>query len=61
VISIAGFGVGPPLTGWLTDSVFSGAYSVSYAMFSIIITCGIIAVISFLQAIRFYETDAVSA
>jgi MFS family permease len=59
VISIAGFGVGPPLTGWLTDAVFTGAYAVSYAIFSIVIVCGIISVISFLQAIRYYDTDAV--
>ncbi len=59
VISIAGFGVGPPLTGWLTDAVFEGPYAVSYAIFSVVIACGIISVISFIQAIRYYETDAV--
>jgi len=58
VISIAGFGVGPPLTGWLTDTVFSGKYSVSYAIFTVIIVCGFISVISFLQAIRNYASDA---
>ena len=61
VISIAGFGIGPPLTGWLTDSVFEGRYGVSYAIFSVIIVCGIISVFSFLQAIKNYDTDAVKA
>ena len=59
VISIAGFGIGPPLTGWLTDTIFEGRYSVSYAIFSVIIVCGIISVFSFLQAIRNYHADAV--
>jgi MFS family permease len=61
VISIAGFGVGPPLTGWLTDTIFEGRYAVSYAIFSVIIVCGIISVFSFIQAIRNYDADAVQA
>lgn len=61
VISIAGFGIGPPLTGWLTDSVFDGRYAVSYAIFSIILVCGIISLFSFIQAIRNYDADAVDA
>lgn len=60
VISIAGFGVGPPLTGWLTDSVFSGKYSVSYAIITVITVNGIIAVFSFLQAMKYYHRDAVA-
>lgn len=61
VISIAGFGIGPPLTGWLTDTIFEGRYAVSYAIFSVIIVCGIISVFSFIQAIRNYDADAVPA
>ncbi len=59
VISIAGFGLGPPLAGWLTDSVFSGGYAVSYAIFTIILFCAAIAVISFIRAMKFYEMDAI--
>lgn len=59
VISIAGFGFGPPLAGWLTDSVFSGSYAVSYAIVSIIIVCATIAVFSFIRAMKFYDQDAV--
>ncbi|TVQ05545.1 MAG: MFS transporter [Balneolaceae bacterium] len=59
VISIAGFGIGPPLTGWLMDSVFTGQYSVSYAIFSIITANGVIAVFAFTRAIKFYHQDAV--
>ncbi len=59
VISIAGFGIGPPLTGWLTDSVFSGTYSVSFAMITVILMCSLIAVFTFIQAIKTYHTDAV--
>lgn len=59
VISIAGFGIGPPLTGWLTDSVFTGNYSVSYAIITIMIINGIIAVISFTQAMKHYHQDVI--
>ncbi len=59
VVSIAGFGIGPPLTGWLTDTVFDGRYGVSYSIFSVVIVCGFISVFSFLQAIRNYTVDAV--
>ncbi|MCC5940178.1 MAG: MFS transporter [Balneolaceae bacterium] len=59
VISIAGFGLGPPLAGWLTDSVFTGTYAVSYAIFSIILVCATVAVFAFLRAMKFYEKDAV--
>ena len=59
VISIAGFGLGPPLTGWLTDSVFSGLYSVSFAIITVILTCSFIAIFSFIMAMRHYHTDVV--
>jgi MFS family permease len=59
VISIAGFGVGPPLTGWLMDAVYTGQYSVSYAIFTIITVNGLIAFFAFTQAIKHYHHDAV--
>lgn len=59
VISIAGFGLGPPVAGWLTDSVFNGLYAASYSMMSIIVVCGIIGAFSFLMAMKHYHRDAV--
>jgi MFS family permease len=59
VISIAGFGAGPPITGWLMDSVYSGDFAVSYAILTIVLVCGTGATASFLMAIRSYHTDAV--
>lgn len=58
VISIAGFGLGPPVAGFLMDSVFEGPYAASQAVFSIIIVCATIAVISFTAAMRSYDRDA---
>lgn len=58
VISIAGFGLGPPIAGYLMDHVFEGPYAASYAVFSIIVVCAIIAVFSFLAAMRTYDQDA---
>ncbi len=60
VISIAGFGLGPPFAGWLTDSVFSGTYAVSYALISIILVCAFIAVFAFLRAMKWYQSDVVT-
>jgi len=59
VISIAGFGLGPPLTGWLSDIVYSGQYAISKAIITIILICSLIAVYSFRKAIRHYPSDAI--
>ncbi len=61
VISIAGFGLGPPLAGWLMDSVFTGAYAASKALMSVIVVCGVIGTISFLMAMRSYSEDVEEA
>lgn len=58
VISIAGFGLGPPLTGWLSDVVFSGDLAISKAIASVILICSSIAVYSFRKAITYYSRDA---
>ncbi len=58
VISVVGFGVGPPLTGWLIDHVFAGPYAASKALFSVILVCGIGATICFLWAMQTYRQDA---
>jgi len=60
VISVAGFGVGPPLTGWLIDFVFSGPLAVSHSMMTIIAVSSLGATLSLLNAMRYYKQDAVS-
>lgn len=59
VISIAGFGIGPPLAGLLTDLVFEGTFAVSYAILTIVISCGLLAMVSFMKAMEYYPADAV--
>lgn len=58
VISVSGFGLGPPVTGWLMDSVFSGEYAASAALMTVIGTCSAIGLASFLLAMRTYHMDA---
>lgn len=58
VISIAGFGLGPPLTGWLADVVYSGEFAISKAITTVILICSTIAVYSFTRAIKYYDQDA---
>lgn len=58
VISVIGFGVGPPLTGWLMDTVFAGAYGPAKALMLVITCSGVLGSICFLLAMRYYERDA---
>ncbi|MEX2463851.1 MAG: MFS transporter [Balneolaceae bacterium] len=60
VISIAGFGLGPPLTGWLADSIYSGPTSISKAILTVVLICSMIAVYSFTKAIKSYPEDAIT-
>jgi MFS family permease len=60
VISIAGFGFGPPITGWLMDSVYSGDYSVSYAICTVILVCSAGATFSFFKAMKMYHHDVIN-
>ncbi|WP_340105866.1 spinster family MFS transporter [Rhodohalobacter sp. 8-1] len=57
VISIAGFGLGPPVTGWLMDDVFTGLYGPSKAVMFVMLICSIGSTIAFLLAMRTYEND----
>ncbi len=59
VISIVGFGIGPPVTGWLIDTVFTGLYGPSKALLLVFTVCGVLATFSFWKAMRFYDEDAV--
>lgn len=58
VISIVGFGIGPPLAGWLIDNVFTGVYGPSKALFSVFVVCGVGATLCFLRAMKTYHQDA---
>ena len=58
VISVVGFGIGPPLTGWLMDAVFNGPGGPGKALVVVIIGCAIGAVLSFIKAIQHYPADA---
>jgi len=58
VISVIGFGVGPPLTGWLMDAVFTGSYGPARALFLVITCCGVLGSVCFVWAMRTYERDA---
>jgi len=57
VISVAGFGLGPPLTGWLMDVHFTGDYAASHALFSVIIGCSSMAILAFFMAMKTYKRD----
>jgi MFS family permease len=57
VISVVGFGVGPPLTGWLMDTVFTGNYGSAKALLLVFTCCGILATVFFWIAMQHYEGD----
>lgn len=57
VISIAGFGLGPPVAGWLMDSVFTGDYGPSKAVFSVMVVCSAGSTVAFLMAMKSYPMD----
>lgn len=59
VISIVGFGIGPPATGWLMDHVFTGPKGPSQAMFSVFLVTGILATFCFIKAMKTYNNDKV--
>lgn len=57
VISVAGFGFGPPVTGLLADVVFTGQYAMSKALMSVILFCSLVGTVSFKFAIDSYDED----
>lgn len=59
VVSIVGFGIGPPVTGWLMDNIFTGSKGPSQAMFSVFLVCGILSTACFLKAMKSYDGDRV--
>ncbi len=59
VISIVGFGIGPPVTGWMIDHVFTDVYGPSKALLLVFSVCGVLATLCFWKAMQHYEQDAV--
>jgi MFS family permease len=59
VISIVGFGIGPPVTGWLIDHAFSGPQATTEALLSVLIAMGILTTLFMGLAMRSYQQDAV--
>jgi MFS family permease len=57
VISVIGFGVGPPLTGWLIDTFFTGSYGAAKALMLVFSCCGVLGSICFYLAMQSYEQD----
>ncbi|MFN1834757.1 spinster family MFS transporter [Balneola sp. MJW-20] len=55
VVSVVGFGIGPPLTGWLIDHVFTGAFGPNYALLSVFGVCGALATLCFVGGMRAYD------
>lgn len=58
VISVVGFGIGPPFTGWLMDHVFTGPQGPGKSLMVVITACGILGSLCFLWAMRTYDDDA---
>lgn len=61
VISVVGFGIGPPFTGWLMDTVFTGSYGEAKALMLVFTVSGILASISFWKAMQTYKLDEVES
>lgn len=57
VISIIGFGFGPPLTGYLIDNVYKGPNGIAHALFTVISICGVLATIFLLLAMKYYAYE----
>lgn len=60
VVSIVGFGIGPPITGWLIDNVFTGDAGAAEAVFSVFLVSGFAATYCFMKAMKSYDGDKVT-
>ncbi len=57
VISVVGFGIGPPLTGWLMDTFFTSDYGAAKALMLVFVCCGVLGSLSFWKAMQTYGLD----
>jgi MFS family permease len=57
VISVIGFGIGPPLTGWLMDAIFTGSYGPAKALMVVFTCCGFLGSLCFWKAMKTYSQD----
>ena len=59
VISITGFGLGPPLAGWMMDSLFNGEHGIQFSLTLLFTGCNVLAAIFLWRAKVRYDADAV--
>ncbi|GAA5521759.1 MFS transporter [Aliifodinibius salicampi] len=57
VISVVGFGIGPPLTGWLMDTFFIGPYGPAKALMLVFTCSGVLGSLCFWRAMKSYDQD----
>ena len=60
VISLAGFGLGPPAAGFLMDHIYSGPHASGKAVLTVMILCSTIATYAFHHAKQTHTNDALS-
>ena len=60
VISLAGFGLGPPAAGFLMDHIYSGPHASGKAVLTVMILCSTIATYAFHRAKQTHTNDALS-
>jgi MFS family permease len=53
VVSIVGFGIGPPITGYLIDHFMSA----TEALMLVFVVCGVLSTFCFMGAMKYYEND----
>lgn len=58
IISVIGLGIGPPLAGFLMDTVFTGPSGPSHALLLVILVSALASTFSFLRAMQTYTHDA---
>lgn len=58
VISIAGFGFGPPLAGWMMDSLFNADQGIQLSLTLLFTGCNVLAAIFLWRAKVCYDADA---
>lgn len=57
VISIIGFGFGPPVTGYLIDNIFKGPERISHALMTVLVFSGVLAAIFLFLAMKYYDRE----
>ncbi|MFU8812789.1 MAG: spinster family MFS transporter [Balneolaceae bacterium] len=58
-VSVAGFGAGPPITGFLSDRMFTGTDAIAQAVLAVMLICSAGATVALVLAMRSYNEDEV--